>query len=116
MALTYINKEQSARRVGEKLQPEVLSSSSSSSSGESLMSGALAMALTYINKEQSARRVGEKLQPRILAISATGDTAAHYMNYMNTFFTAQKLGVPVDTCMVLQDSGLLQQGSDITGG
>ena len=27
----------------------------------------------------------------------------------------QKLNIPVDVCMVGQDSGLLQQGSDITG-
>lgn len=87
-----------------------------SSSSESLLSGALAMALSYINKQQAGRRVGEKFNPRILALSATGDSAAHYMNYMNAFFTAQKLAIPVDTCMVGQDSGLLQQGSDITGG
>merc|ERR1719318_1173154 len=35
---------------------------------------------------------------------------------MNAFFTAQKLAIPVDTCMLGADSGLLQQGSDITGG
>jgi len=102
--------------VRERVTQVVSQERGQSSSGESLLSGAMAMALTYINKQQAGRRVGEKLHPRILAISATGDSAAHYMNYMNTFFTAQKLGVPVDTCMVLQDSGLLQQGSDITGG
>merc|ERR1712037_553520 len=35
---------------------------------------------------------------------------------MNGFFTAQRLGVPIDCCVLERDSGLLQQGSDITGG
>merc|ERR1719431_1172839 len=85
-------------------------------SSESLLSGALAMALAYINKQQAGRVTSEKLRPRLLAMSATGDSAAQYMNYMNVFFTAQKLNITLDTCMLLQDSGLLQQGSDITGG
>jgi len=84
--------------------------------GDSLLAGALIKALTYINREQAERGEGGKLRPRLLVLSATGDTAAQYMNYMNVFFTAQKLGIPVDTCMVHRDSGLLQQGSDITGG
>ena len=53
---------------------------------------------------------------RMLVLSSSGDSAAQYMNYMNVFFTAQKLNIPVDVCMIGQDSGLLQQGSDITGG
>jgi len=85
-------------------------------SSESLLSGALTMALAYINKLQTTRSSIEKYSPRLLVMSATGDSAAQYMNYMNVFFTAQKLNIPVDTCMILQDSGLLQQGSDITGG
>ena len=52
----------------------------------------------------------------MLVLSSSGDSAAQYMNYMNVFFTAQKLNIPLDSCMLLQDSGLLQQGSDITGG
>ena len=38
------------------------------------------------------------------------------MNYMNAFLTAQRLGVPMDSCVLEKDSGLLQQGCDITGG
>ena len=52
----------------------------------------------------------------MLVLSSSGDSAAQYMNYMNVFFTAQKLNIPLDSCMLLQDSRLLQQGSDITGG
>ena len=57
-----------------------------------------------------------KVVARMLVLSSSGDSAAQYMNYMNVFFTAQKLNIPVDVCMIGQDSGLLQQGSDITGG
>ena len=83
---------------------------------ESLLSGAMAKAMCYINKLQSRRPESEKLKPRLLVMSSTGDTAAQYINFMNVFFSAQKFGVPVDVCMLLTDSGLLQQGSDITGG
>ena len=83
---------------------------------ECLLSGALTQALCYVNKVQSSRHESEKFSPRLLVMSSTGDTAAQYINFMNVFFTAQKMNIPVDCCMLLQDSGLLQQGSDITGG
>ena len=84
--------------------------------GECLLSGAMAKAMCYINKLQSDRPETEKLKARLLVLSSTGDTAAQYINFMNVFFSAQKFGIPVDVCMLLADSGLLQQGSDITGG
>ena len=40
-----------------------------------------------------------------MVLSATGDSAAQYMNYMNVFFTSQKLNIPVDVCMVGQVGG-----------
>jgi len=83
---------------------------------ESLLSGGLAMALTYINRVKSGLGPTEKVNPRLFVISSTGDSAAQYINYMNVFFTAQKLNIPLDVCMLTQDSGLLQQGCDITGG
>merc|ERR1712130_497788 len=73
-------------------------------------------ALAHVNRQQAAAPAGSKVLARMLVLSASGDSAAQYMNYMNVFFTAQKLNIPLDTCMLLQDSGLLQQGSDITGG
>merc|ERR1711981_778955 len=56
------------------------------------------------------------LQARILVMTASGSTATQYMNYMNAFFTAQKMNIPVDSCMLDRGSSLLQQGADITGG
>jgi len=85
-------------------------------SNESLLAGAMAMALAHVNRQQAAAPAGSKVSARMLVLSASGDSAAQYMNYMNVFFTAQKLNIPVDVCMIGQDSGLLQQGSDITGG
>ena len=95
---------------------EVMNRDRNVNSNECLLSGAMTMALCYINKLQSTRNEAEKYSPRLLVMSSTGDTAAQYINFMNVFFTAQKMNIPVDSCMLLQDSGLLQQGSDITGG
>ena len=49
-------------------------------------------------------------------MTASGTTASHYMSYMNVFFTAQKLNILIDACMLDRDSGLLQQGADMTNG
>lgn len=82
---------------------------------ECLLSGALTQALCYVNKVQSSRHESEKFSPRLLVMSSTGDTAAQYINFMNVFFTAQKMNIPVDCCMLLQDSGLLQQAATSPG-
>ena len=79
---------------------------------QSLVAGGLCMALSYINRYLNER---EGRKARILVLTAFGASSSHYMNYMNAFFTAQRLGVPIDTCVLERDSGLLQQGSDITG-
>ena len=79
---------------------------------QSLVAGGLCMALSYVNR-YFRQREGRKA--RILVLTASGSTSFHYMNYMNAFFTAQRLGVPIDTCVLECDSGLLQQGADITG-
>lgn len=60
-------------------------------SGESLISGALTMALCYIARLEREKIAGEKLYSRILVITASNDSATQYMNYMNIFFTAQKM-------------------------
>ena len=57
-----------------------------------------------------------KFNPRLLVMSATGDSNAQYINYMNVFFTNRKLNIHLVTCMILQDSELVQQCCDITGG
>lgn len=58
---------------------------------ESLISGALSMALCYIARLERDKVAGQKLHSRILVITASNDSATQYMNYMNIFFTAQKM-------------------------
>lgn len=60
-------------------------------SSESLISGALSMALCYISRLEREKIAGEKLNSRVLVITASHDSATQYMNYMNIFFTAQKM-------------------------
>ncbi|XP_018303227.1 general transcription factor IIH subunit 3 [Mycetomoellerius zeteki] len=83
---------------------------------ESLISGALSMALCYIARLEREKVAGQKLHPRILVITASNDSATQYMNYMNIFFTAQRMNVILDVCSLDQELTLLQQGCDITGG
>ena len=92
----------------------VETSSSAPHSTQSLVSGGLAVGLAYLNKRKSDA-------PRVLIITASScdqnDVSSHYMAYMNAFFSAQKSGVRVDACLLGErDSGLLQQGAEITGG
>lgn len=59
--------------------------------GESLISGALTMALCYVARLEREKVASEKIYSRILVITASNDSATQYMNYMNIFFTAQKM-------------------------
>lgn len=83
---------------------------------ESLISGALSMALCYIARLEREKIAGQKLHTKILVITASNDSAIQYMNYMNIFFTAQRMNVILDVCSLDQELTLLQQGCDITGG
>ncbi|KAK3267532.1 hypothetical protein CYMTET_23913 [Cymbomonas tetramitiformis] len=80
------------------------------------LSAALSMALCQI---QRARR-GSSLQnlaPRILCLHGSPDPPAQYIAIMNTFFSAARNDVLVDSCLLgMQDSAFLQQAAHITGG
>lgn len=67
---------------------------------ESLISGALSMALYYISRLEREKIPGEKLHARILVVTGSNDSATQYMNYMNIFFTAQKM-VRVSLILIL---------------
>lgn len=58
---------------------------------ESLISGALSMALCYIARLEREKVASQKLYPRMLVITGSNDSAMQYMNYMNIFFTAQRM-------------------------
>ncbi|XP_048771644.2 general transcription factor IIH subunit 3-like [Ostrea edulis] len=83
---------------------------------ESLIAGALTMALCYINKTEKSHEESGILSSRILVIKGSEDNTEQYMNLMNAVFTAQKQNVVIDACVLDNDSGLLQQACDITGG
>ncbi|CAM1320749.1 GTF2H3 (predicted) [Pycnogonum litorale] len=83
---------------------------------ESVLAGALAMSLCYINRIREETMYQKNFKSRILVITGSSDSASQYMNLMNEFFTAQKLNVAINVCMLDKDSSLLQQGCDITGG
>jgi len=45
----------------------------------------------------------------VQVVKGSEDHPSQYMNFMNVVFTAQKLGVVVDACILDNESGLLQQ-------
>ena len=47
----------------------------------------------------------------VQVVKGSEDHPSQYMNFMNVVFTAQKLGVVVDACILDNESGLLQQVS-----
>lgn len=83
---------------------------------DSLIAGSMAVALCYIHRIERDAPLGKKPRSRILVINAANDAAAQYMSVMNVVFAAQKQHVAIDSLVLGQDSGLLQQACDMTGG
>lgn len=83
---------------------------------ESLLSGAIGRGLLYIKRQEAEDILGQKVHARILVIKISTDTGSQYLNYINTYLTAQKISTPIDVCVIGNDCGLLQQGADISGG
>lgn len=78
-------------------------------SSGSMITMALTQALCYINRLIREMSAGDKNSFRILIIQTTNDTSKQYMNFMNAVFTSEKLNVPIDGCILNNDSSLLQQ-------
>ncbi|CAF1509106.1 unnamed protein product, partial [Adineta steineri] len=85
-------------------------------SSGSMITMALTQALCYINRLIRETLAGEKNSFRILIIQTTNDTSKQYMNFMNAVFTSEKINVPIDGCILNNDSSLLQQACDLTSG
>ncbi|XP_042220207.1 general transcription factor IIH subunit 3-like isoform X2 [Homarus americanus] len=83
---------------------------------ESLISGAIGRGLLYIKRQETEDVLGKKVHARILVVKISLDTGSQYLNYINTYLTAQKISTPLDVCVIGSDCGLLQQGADISGG
>lgn len=91
-----------------------------SSDFEPLISGALALALCRINRKKE-----DFQSSRVVIITPTSDhpffLTSQYMNFMNCFFTSQKMDVVIDVATAnteAEDSSnsILRQACDITGG
>ncbi|CAH8472748.1 unnamed protein product [Schistosoma turkestanicum] len=128
-----------------------LVTSCSSTSTQIVLAGAIIKALCYYLRrcrelQPSTRHLddssetnmefsegNEKISSRILIIKVSDDNSSQYLALMNSVFTAQKLHVPIDTCVLplpqqsdnlsskrvlnsLGHSSLLQQAADLTGG
>jgi transcription initiation factor TFIIH subunit 3 len=80
------------------------------------LSAGLSRALLHI--QRCARGPGSgALSPRILCLSGGADTPGQYVPVMNTIFSAQSCGVPVDACLLGGcESAYLQQATCLTGG
>ncbi|CAG0916512.1 unnamed protein product [Notodromas monacha] len=82
-----------------------------------LIPAALCKAMCYVNRTLNSLKNGEKFSGRILIVTPTANFSSGHMTLMNTFFAAQKLTVVIDACLVgCENSGLLRQACDITGG
>lgn len=97
------------RVVENNLKSFMEKSSPVNASSGSMITMALTQALCYINRLIRETLAGEKNSFRILILQTTNDTSKQYMNFMNAVFTSEKLNVPIDGCILNNDSSLLQQ-------
>ena len=77
---------------------------------------AIAIALCYANKFKGFVPSGVQLHTRTLIINSSPVDSSQYMTLMNTSFAAHKEGIHIDACLLIEDSSLLQQVTNITGG
>ncbi|XP_076106521.1 general transcription factor IIH subunit 3-like isoform X1 [Mytilus galloprovincialis] len=108
-------------RMNEQIKDEVktivLQNMEGAFYSDSLIAGAMAIGLCYLNRIEKENEFKEgTTSSRILVIKGSEDNPEQYMNLMNAVFTAQKQNVVIDACILDNDSGLLQQACDITGG
>lgn len=104
-------------QIKEEVKTIVLQNMEGAFYSDSLIAGAMAIGLCYLNRIEKENEFKEgTTSSRILVIKGSEDNPEQYMNLMNAVFTAQKQNVVIDACILDNDSGLLQQACDITGG
>ncbi|ESO06817.1 hypothetical protein HELRODRAFT_185480 [Helobdella robusta] len=102
--------------VKEQICDLVLNDNSTELNSDCMLTGAMSMALCYINRVTKEASPTETVSSRILVIKGSKDSSAQYMNFMSLMFTAQKMNVVLDACILDNDSNLLKQGCDILDG
>ena len=80
------------------------------------MPSALARSLCYANKFKGFVPPGVRLVSRVLILNSSPVDSSQYMTLMNASFAAQKEDMPIDACVLIEESSLLQQVTSITGG
>ncbi|KAF0687160.1 Aste57867_21131 [Aphanomyces stellatus] len=102
-------KEQVWRKLAELSQSPIQENNTKTS-----LSAGLSLALCFINRSMKESR---DARPRILVVDSSPDFAEQYISIMNCIFSAQKMQVPIDSCVVAAEpSAFLQQASYLTGG
>lgn len=101
--------------VREDIKEIVLNDNSGEFYPDCLLTGALSMALCYISRLHKEAH-SEKFMSRLLVIKGSRDNPLQYMDFMSIIFTAQKMGVIMDSCILDNDSNFLKQACDILGG
>lgn len=87
------------------------------STTNSQFSAALSLALCYINRAKKETTFQNNIDYRILIIQGTDDAPSQYIPMMNCIFSAQKIGVLVDACVLSKSKSMfLQQATDLTNG
>ncbi len=100
--------------MAEKIIVKTLKCLDSSGSGGTALDASLALAMCYIN---SVNLKKPNMQSRILVLQGSPDETSQYVSTMNCVFSAQKLDVNIDVCMVgSTDSSSLQQAASLTSG
>ena len=84
----------------------------------SKLPGALSLAMCSAQRAAAtARADGNDMATRVLAVGPHGARQDDYVAMMNCIFSAQRLGVRIDSLVLsAKDSLLLQQAADLTGG
>ncbi|EFC43470.1 predicted protein [Naegleria gruberi] len=81
------------------------------------LSGALSMALCFINRLEKEKPLGMSLNSRILTFQVSPDISSQYISVMNAIFSAEKMSIMLDACVLSNDdSTFLQQACFLTGG
>lgn len=92
--------------------------------GAPRIASALARALCVVNRARASHSArtsanATPLQARVLTLLAGGDDPAQYVSVMNCFFSAQRMKVPIDACVVGGEnarSTYFQQAAFLTKG
>jgi len=85
--------------------------------GDGAVSASASSAATSAAPLQPSAASSKAPRPRILVLAATPGASDAYVPMMNAVFAAQRLGTPIDACVVGPvDAGVLQQAAHLTGG